>query len=73
VHNIAFGLKLLFIVLAGANVLLFYATGLHRKVDAVGPGEDVPMVAKVVGATSLFLWFGVMYWGRMLPFIGEAF
>jgi hypothetical protein len=31
------------------------------------------MAAKVVAASSLFLWVGVMYWGRMLPFIGTAF
>ena len=29
--------------------------------------------AKLVAATSLLLWIGVMYWGRMLPFLGDAF
>jgi hypothetical protein len=42
-------------------------------VDNVGAGHDVPPAAKLVAATSLFLWVGVMYWGRMLPFIGNAF
>jgi hypothetical protein len=63
----------LFVAAAGANALGFYLSGLHRRVDATGPGQDVPFVAKVVGATSLLLWIGVMYWGRMLPFIGNAF
>lgn len=73
IHNIAFGMKMLFIGLAGVNVILFYVTGLYRKVDPVGPGQDVPFAAKLVAAASLFLWVGVMYWGRMLPFIGNAF
>jgi hypothetical protein len=31
------------------------------------------MAAKAVGLASLVAWFGVLYWGRMLPFIGGAF
>jgi hypothetical protein len=73
IHNIAFGMKLLFIGLAGVNVIVFYVTGLYRHVDSVGAGQDVPFAAKVIAAASLFLWVGVMYWGRMLPFIGNAF
>jgi hypothetical protein len=71
--NIAFWLKMLFVALAGINVILFYITGLYRKVDPVGSGEDVPLSAKMIAAASLFLWLGVMYWGRMLPFLGNAF
>jgi hypothetical protein len=33
--NQAFELKLLFIVLAGLNVLVFYATGLNRQVESI--------------------------------------
>ena len=73
IHNVAFAFKLLFIGLAGANVMLFYLTGLYRRVDGVGAGGDVPAAAKIVAAVSLFLWIGVMFWGRMLPFIGNAF
>jgi hypothetical protein len=73
IHNVAFGMKLLFIGLAGVNVILFYVTGLYRHVDNVGAGQDVPFAAKLIAAASLFLWVGVMYWGRMLPFIGNAF
>src|SRR4051812_22237961 len=72
-HNWAFGFKMLFITLAGVNVLVFYATGVFRKIEALGPGEDAPPLAKFIGATSLFLWIGVMYWGRMLPFLGTSF
>ena len=72
-NNIAFGLKMLFVLLAGVNVSLFYFTGLSRRVDRLGAGEDAPMAAKLIAGASLFLWFGVLYWGRMLPFIGNAF
>ena len=73
IHNVAFAFKLIFIGLAGANVIVYYVSGLYRRVDGVGAGHDVPRAAKLVAATSLFLWVGVMYWGRMLPFIGNAF
>jgi len=72
-HNIAFQFKMLFVLLAGVNVLYFYGAKVSQRVEALGPGADAPMSAKVVAASSLFLWFGVMYWGRMLPFIGTAF
>lgn len=72
-HNIAFRWKMFFIFLAGLNLVAFNITGVSRKVDYVGPGEDPPMLAKVMAGTSLFLWIGVMFWGRMLPFIGTAF
>ena len=71
--SLSFAAKMLFILLAGLNVLLFYITGLKRLVDRVEAGHDAPLGAKVSAAVSLFLWIGVMYWGRMLPFIGNAF
>jgi hypothetical protein len=70
--NIAFLFKVLFIVLAGINVLIFYLVP-FRQVEGMGPGDDAPVSAKVIAAVSIFLWFGVVYWGRMLPFIGNAF
>lgn len=60
-------LKLIFIFLAGVNVLVFYQSGVSRAVDSLGPGDDAPLLAKVIGATSLFLWVGVVYWGRLIP------
>jgi hypothetical protein len=73
VNNVAFHYKIVFIVLAGVNVLLFYWTGVSRKVALLAPGEDAPASAKVVAAVSLFLWIAVMYMGRMLPYIGNSF
>ena len=69
----AFLAKIAFIVLAGANALWFYVSGLHRRLAAVEAGQDAPMAAKLVAAGSLVLWFGVMFWGRMLPSFSKAF
>ena len=73
IYNIAFLWKIAFIAVAGINAGLFYVTGLSKIVDNLKPGEDAPPIAKFVAGSSLFLWFGVIYWGRMLPFIGNAF
>jgi hypothetical protein len=70
--SITFRLKVLFILLAGLNVLVFYASGLSRRVDALGPGDDAPRAAKLIAGISLFLWVGVMFWGRMLPYLWLA-
>jgi hypothetical protein len=59
--------KLLFMFLAGMNLLVFYLTGASRAIDALGPGDDAPLLAKVVGGASLFLWLGVIFFGRLIP------
>ncbi len=68
-----FYIKLSLIALAGLNVGAFYATGMFRSVEALGPGDDAPALAKCIAAASLALWIGVMYCGRMLTFLGKAF
>jgi uncharacterized membrane protein len=70
IENPAFHLKVLFMLLAGANVL--YLT-LFDEVWALGPGDAAPMSAKLVAASQVFLWVGVIFYGRMLPYIGNAF
>jgi hypothetical protein len=61
----AFQYKMLFIVLAGLNVVLFYVF-MYREVEALGADDDAPPLAKVIAGTSLLLWFGVIYWGRLM-------
>jgi uncharacterized membrane protein len=69
VENIAFYWKLVFVLLAGGNTLYF----LYDKGWETPPGADAPASSKFVAASALMLWFGVLYWGSMLPFIGNAF
>lgn len=67
IYNPAFQFKMLFMGLAGVNVLAFYAT-VFRKVEALGPGDDAPRSAKLIAGASLFCWIAVIVCGRLLTF-----
>ena len=67
VYNAAFHVKLLCLMLAGANVAVFYLT-MFRRVNALGPGVQLPLAARLAGAISLVLWIGVIICGRMITF-----
>jgi hypothetical protein len=70
--NVAFAAKILFLALIGLNDILYFATGLKREVDGVGPGETTSVSARIVAGVSLVLWIGVVYWSRMLTFLAGA-
>jgi hypothetical protein len=72
IGNTAWWLKVLFIIIAGVNMLAFETMQRSRAL-AMGPGEKTPAVFKTLGAVSLVSWLMVLYWGRMLPFLGNAF
>jgi hypothetical protein len=72
IYNLAFQWKVIFIVTAGLNILVFYA-GVSRKTWAVPAGEHAPLAARIVGGVSLFCWVSVMYWGRMITFFRPPF
>ncbi len=69
-QNIAFFWKVALIVLAGFNGLYFTV---YDTAWALPPGSEAPPLSKVMAASALVLWIGVMYYGSMLPFIGNAF
>jgi hypothetical protein len=69
-QNVAFYWKLIFMLLAGINLLYFTVVD---EPWALGAGDDAPLSAKLAAASAIFLWVGVMYCGRMLPFIGNSF
>ena len=69
-QNVAFFWKIVLVMLAGVNLL--YLT-MFDEPWALGPGEDAPLTSKVIAASAIFLWIGVIYCGRMLPFIGNSF
>ncbi len=70
--NLSFYFKTVCLLLAGANVVFFYASGVAKEVAVLGPGDDASLRAKVVAAASLVLWLGVIYFGRMLMY-ADAF
>ncbi len=66
--NPAFRLKLLLILAAGVNALVFHR-GVYRRVDAWGCGPRTPAAAKAAGILSLVLWAGVLSCGRLLAYL----
>jgi uncharacterized membrane protein len=66
----AFQWKMALIVLAGINVLYFT---IFDEVWVVGAGQDAPLTAKTVAVSALLLVVGVLFCGRMLPFLGSTF
>ncbi len=61
--------KLAFIVAAGFNTLYFF----FDKGWASEPGIPARPLSRLIALSALCLWVGVMYWGSMLPFLGNAF
>ena len=73
-HNAAWWWKVTFILIAGVNILTFELNPRTKAlVETIGPGDSTPMRFKIAGGLSLCSWFAVLYWGRMLPFVGNAF
>ncbi len=72
VHNRAWWLKVGSLAIAGVNALIF-EWALADRTSALAPGEATPFAARCVGVVSLLAWLNVLYWGRMLPFVGDAF
>mgnify|MGYP006924361814 FL=1 len=69
--NIGFHLKLILIVLGGLNAALYYWK-LHGKLGQLETNGDTNSLAKLVGASSLVFWFGVLIMGRMIPYVGTG-
>ena len=70
IHNTTFYWKLVFVMLAGLNAVYFT---LLEQPWSLGPKENAPLSAKIVAASAMVLWTGVMYCGSMLPFLGNSF
>ena len=72
INNPAWWSKLLFLVVAMVNVAVF-ETRQGRRILEITAEEDTPTSFKIAGAVSIGSWAAVLYFGRMLPFIGNAF
>jgi uncharacterized membrane protein len=62
--------KVVFLGLAGVNFL--YLT-VFDKTWALKEGDEPRPLDKALAGATIALWIGVIYAGRMLPFIGNAF
>jgi hypothetical protein len=69
-QNVALHWKMVLMMIGGINVLYFT---LFEEAWVMGPGDDAPMTGKIVAASTIFIWFGVILMGRMMPFMGGSF
>lgn len=69
--NISFQLKMVLVLLAGLNALV-YAVKVAPALATAGPHANTPPLAKAVGAASLALWLGVVCFGRLIPYLGTG-
>jgi Family of unknown function (DUF6644) len=65
-HNIAFQLKMITVLLAGLNVLIFHLTA-YRGVRQ-WPKHAAPAAAKFSAVLSLTCWFGIVAMSRLIAF-----
>ena len=70
-YNWAFWLKMLAIMLLGLNAAAFYMTDTSEAVERLGPGDDAPPLAKLIAATSFFLWLAVIALGRYIQWFSD--
>jgi hypothetical protein len=68
--NTVYQWKLVLIMLAGLNVLYFT---IFDEPWEVGADDNAPLTAKFVAASAFVLVIGVIFCGRMLPFLGKSF
>ena len=69
--NISFQVKMVLVLLAGLNALLYYWR-LHRLVPDWDPAADPLPLARAVAYASLTLWFAVLLCGRLIPYLGTG-
>jgi len=68
--NAMFQIKMVLIVFAGLNALVYYWL-LHPLVHNWTGNTEAPLAARIVAYVSLALWTSVMLCGRLIPYIGE--
>jgi len=68
-NNWSFWAKMICVALAGLNFLIYYLT-VEPKLMRAGPVAPTPLSAKAIGVSSLVLWFSVLSFGRLLPYLG---
>jgi uncharacterized membrane protein len=69
-NNAPFQWKIVCLVLLAANLIYFTSLNDPWRVEA---GGDAPRSVKVMAASTIVLWLGVVYFGRMLPYLGGAY
>ena len=55
-----------------AGVDLLYLT-VFERLWVLSAGDDAALLDKTIAVSAVAAWVGVIYSGRMLPFLGNAF
>jgi len=66
--NPAFRLKMLLLLLAGIQALIFQ-TVVSRRLPSWDQRETLPFAAKIMGFSSILLWVGIVSAGRFIGFV----
>ncbi len=66
--NLSLQIKMLIVLIAGINLLVFYVSGIHRSLENVPADGDAPGGAKAVAAVSLTAWIFVIIMGRFIMY-----
>ncbi len=69
--NIGFQIKMVLVLIAGLNVLVF-ALKINPVIASWDPHGDTSGFAKTVAWVSLATWTGVLLLGRLIPYIGTG-
>ena len=67
-ENKAFRIKMVMLLLAGLNALIFHQT-VYRRVTTWDEAPATPLGAKFAGCCSILLWFGIVAAGRWIAFL----
>jgi hypothetical protein len=66
--NLSFQIKMIIVLIAGLNLLAFYATGTARAISGLTAESAAPINAKVIAAVSLVAWLAVIMFGRLIMY-----
>ena len=69
--NIGFQIKMILVLIAGLNVLI-YSWKINPVIGTWDSHGDTPGLAKAVAWVSLLTWTGVLLLGRLIPYIGTG-
>jgi uncharacterized membrane protein len=69
-QNPIFYWKIVFVMLGAVNVLYFM---LLDEPWSIGEGDNAPIMARLMAGSAIVVWVGVLFFGHMLPFLGNAF
>ena len=67
-YNNSFRLKLMFMAVAGINILAFYGTSAFHEAKKLPADASVPRRIKIIAGISLSAWVAVLVCGRMITF-----